>query len=113
MRRDIPNLAGALEPLTYAAAARAALAEAEAILHADAAIDELIEDADRRYQLRQARKERRWSPPFRCDKCHAYTSLANSGCNRCGHPYASNDEGQRTSYERAHARRRRRTKGRR
>jgi hypothetical protein len=111
MRRDIPNLAVELPPLTYAAQARAALAEAEAITHADALVDELIEDADHRYQLREARKERRWSPPFRCDKCHAYTSSANSGCKRCGHPYASNDEGQRTSYARAHARRQRRTGG--
>lgn len=71
MRRDIPNLAGGLPPLTYAAQARAALAEAEAILRADVLVDELIEDADHRYQLCEARKERRWSPPWRCDKCHA------------------------------------------
>jgi rRNA maturation endonuclease Nob1 len=71
--------------------------EAEAIVQAQ------WEAIERR---RVEREERRaWSPSYRCDRCHSFTSTATSVCPQCGHVGASNDEGQRTSYARAHRRR--------
>jgi rubrerythrin len=71
---------------------------------AEAIVREEHEAAERR---RIEREERRsWSPSWRCDRCNSYTSTAQAVCPKCGHVGASNDEGQRTSYARAHRRRR-------
>jgi rubrerythrin len=78
---------------------------------AEAEVIAELEAAERRREAREARRS--WSPPWRCDNCHGYTASAQAVCPQCGHVGSSNSEGHRTSYDRAHARRRRRLSGRR
>lgn len=105
MRRDVPDLSAPLAPLTYAGQVAAALAEAEAITAAHAQLDDEMERRDRRRLERETAADRRWRPQFRCDSCHSYVTSAVADCPQCGHRGATADEGQRTSYKRAHARR--------
>lgn len=111
MRRDIPDLSGPPRPLAYATVVAEALADLEAIEQAERELETELEERDRRRLERDAPRDRRWAPPWRCDRCHKYVSSARSVCT-CGHVGASNDEGHRTSYQRAHARRQARRRSR-
>lgn len=102
MIRSVPRMA-----LPDVARGRLLLAGVEE----EAVIARLVADAEERERRRLERESRAsWAPSWRCDECHGFTSSATAACPRCGHVGASNDEGHRSSYRRAHARRRRRRK---
>jgi hypothetical protein len=96
-----------LRPLRHVDAARSGLSRvlvADAVAIVIDGAEKAAEAAERRRIEREARASRPWSPPFRCNRCHRYVSSATSACKGCGHVGATCDEGQRTSYARAHRR---------
>lgn len=92
-----------LQPLRYVERA-VALVAAVAAADVEHAVQEAAIAAHDRRVEREERRARPWRPPFRCDECHRYVSSATSVCRGCGHIGGSDDEGQRTSYQRAHKR---------
>jgi hypothetical protein len=102
-RRPEPGVPD-LKPLRYVDEVVAALALVP-VDECEAEVQEAAEAAHLRREERLERAARPWRPPFRCLSCHRYVSTAVSVCV-CGHVGADDNEGQRTSYAKAHARRR-------
>src|SRR5262249_48529915 len=102
-RRDIrvPEL----RPLRFVDQA-AELVAAVPVDDCEAEVQAAADQAEWRRAEREERAKRSYRPPFRCLSCHRYTSSAVSECRGCGHVGARADEGERTSYASAHARRR-------
>lgn len=101
----MPDLSDGIGPLVMADDVAAALADPALEAEVLAILEEEMQRRDGARLEREHQAERTWRPSYRCDHCHGYTSSAQSECTRCGHVGASADEGLRTSYARAHARR--------